>query len=221
MSKVEPTLFELSRRGKRATRFRRTDIPGAGPDELLPENYRRKETPALPEVTEPELVRHYTLLSKLNLSIDTNFYPLGSCTMKYNPKRNDRFSTLTPFLSAHPYQPEELSQGVLELLYELEQALCEICGVRRFSLQPAAGAQAEFVGLMMVRAYHNELGNKKHVVLVPDSSHGTNPASAALVGYAVQTVKSNREGIIDLEDLKRHLGPHVACLIQRCQRPGL
>ncbi|MBI2870926.1 MAG: aminomethyl-transferring glycine dehydrogenase subunit GcvPB [Candidatus Omnitrophica bacterium] len=212
MTREEPTLAELSRPKKRAVKFPRAAC-AKDSQPLIPAQYLRKTRPRLPELSELDVVRHFTRLSKLNFSIDTHFYPLGSCTMKYNPKRNDTLSTLQPFLWAHPAQPEELSQGILEILYELEQALVEICGVRRFSLQPAAGAQAEFTGLMIVRAWHRDHGNDKKIVLVPDTSHGTNPASAALVGYQVQTVKSDERGLVDLGDLESHLGPRVACLM--------
>jgi glycine dehydrogenase subunit 2 len=209
----EPLIFDQGRPGRRATTFPKPQVPVKEMDELIPKAHRREKPLPLPEVSELQIVRHYTRLSQLNFSVDTHFYPLGSCTMKYNPKRNDRYSTLDAFLSAHPYQPEALSQGIFEILHTLERSLSEICGVNRFSLQPTAGAQSEFTGLMMVRAYHEERGEHKTIILVPDSSHGTNPASAALMGYQVQTVKSNKEGLIDLNDLKKHLTPQVACLM--------
>ena len=169
---------------------------------------------ALPELTEPEVVRHFVNLSKKNFSIDTHFYPLGSCSMKYNPKVNEWAAALPEFAAAHPLQPEETVQGWLRIFYELEQDLKAITGMDRFTLQPAAGAQGELCGMMMIRAYHAARGeHKRRKVLVPDSSHGTNPATAALLGYEVVEIKSNARGRVDLEALKKAVGPETACLM--------
>ena len=154
-------------------------------------------------MSEIEVVRHFTHLSQENYSIDSHFYPLGSCTMKYNPKINEDVARLPGFTNIHPLQPEGLSQGSLQMMYELEQCLAEISGLSRVSLQPAAGAQGEMTGMMMIRAYHKAMGNPRKKVLIPDSAHGTNPASAVLSGYEVVEVRSDNEGRVDLEDLKK------------------
>ncbi|MDI3299484.1 MAG: aminomethyl-transferring glycine dehydrogenase subunit GcvPB [Bacillota bacterium] len=214
----EPLIYELGGPGHQGAELPPLDVPDAeeaagGELPGLPEGLLRKSPPLLPEVTEPEVVRHYTRLSEMNYAIDNGFYPLGSCTMKYNPKRNDAMAALPGFRDLHPLTPEAGAQGALELMARLEAALAEITGMARFSLQPVAGAQGEFTGLSIVRAYHESRGEERTRVIVPDSAHGTNPASAAMAGYQVVEVRSDARGGIDVEDLDRVLGPDVAALM--------
>lgn len=206
--------FEKSRPGRHGTHLPKSRLTGKDAAKLLPQPLRRKKAAELPELSEPEVVRHFVNLSKKNFSIDTHFYPLGSCSMKYNPKINEWAAGLDSFASVHPLQPEETAQGWLRIFYELEQYLKEITGMDRFTLQPAAGAQGELCGMTLVRAYHasrRETGRRK--VLVPDSSHGTNPATAALLGYQVVQIKSNTRGRVDLEALKDAIDDKTACLM--------
>ena len=182
-------------------------------EHLLPPSFLREELP-LPEVNELELVRHYTRLSQLNFCINTTFYPLGSCTMKYNPVVNEVAASLPGFAQIHPYQPEDTVQGALALMYELQSYLAEISGLPAISLQPAAGAHGELTGMLMVRAYHQHRGDAdRRRVLIPDSAHGTNPATAKMVGYEVRTVRSDGRGNTDLEALRSALGSDVAALM--------
>ncbi len=205
--------FEKSRPGRKGTRLPK-DRCLKDPLKLLPDSLRRRTPAPLPELTEPEAVRHFVNLSKKNFSIDTHFYPLGSCSMKYNPKVNEWAAGLESFSLVHPLQPEEGAQGWLRIFYELENYLKEITGMDRFTLQPAAGAQGELCGMMMVRAFHASRGEvKRKKVLVPDSSHGTNPATAALLGYEVVQIQSNKRGRVDLEDLQKCLDDKTACLM--------
>ncbi|OVE75770.1 glycine dehydrogenase (aminomethyl-transferring) [bacterium F11] len=182
-------------------------------EKLIPSSLIRKKKPRLPEVTEFQVVRHFTRLSQLNFSIDTNMYPLGSCTMKYNPKVNDAMSNLPGFKSVHPLSPSSVSQGILELLYNLEEWLCKMTGFDAFTLHPAAGAHGEFTGILIAQAYHRAKGNKKSVVLVPDSAHGTNPASATLADLTVVHVKSLPNGQIDLKDFREKCTDDVALVM--------
>lgn len=206
--------FEKSRAGRKGVTFPAARCLKESALQQIPEIYRRKEAAHFPELTEPEVIRHFVNLSKKNFSIDTNFYPLGSCTMKYNPKINEWVAALESFSALHPMQPDANAQGTLQVLYELEHSLKEITGMDAFSLQPAAGAHGELTGMMLVRAYHASRGQlKRFKVLVPDSSHGTNPASAALLGYQVVEVKSNKRGRVDLEHLKQCLDEETACLM--------
>lgn len=207
---LEPLLIELQREG-RDGRHVRSDTSG----EQIPEGFRRSTPPRLPQLTEPQVVRHFTHLSELNYSVDTGMYPLGSCTMKYNPKVNDRVAALPGFSDVHPLQPAETMQGALTLLYELERMLAKVTGMDAVTLQPAAGAQAEFTAILMFKAYHASRGESaiRRRVIVPDSAHGTNPASAAMCGYEVTTVKSDLRGNIDLASLKAALGPDVVGLM--------
>ena len=206
--------FEKSRTARRGVKLPQTRLCGKKAADFLPASLRRQKAPALPELTEPEVVRHFVNLSKKNFSIDTHFYPLGSCSMKYNPKVNEWAAALASFAAVHPLQPEETIQGWLRIFYEVEQDLKAITGMDRFTLQPAAGAQGELCGMMMVRAFHASRGEPhRRKVLVPDSSHGTNPATAALLGYEVVEIKSNTQGRVDLEALRRSLGPDTACLM--------
>ena len=201
---LEPLLFELARPGRNGRHVR------SAPNADVPAQFARKAPLRLPELTEPQVVRHYTHLAQLNYAVDTGMYPLGSCTMKYNPKINDRAASL--FADLHPRQSYTTTQGVLALAYELEQMLAKITGMDFVTLQPAAGAQSEFTALLMFKAYHAKRGDAKtrRRIIVPDSAHGTNPASAAMCGYEVTTVKSDVRGNVDLDALKAALGPDVA-----------
>lgn len=203
---TEPLIFEISRPGRCAASLPDCDVPLAD----LPQELVRDELP-LPEVSELDLVRHYVRLSHLNYAVDTGFYPLGSCTMKYNPKMNETAARFPGFTAVHPYQPESTVQGCLQLMYELQECLKEISGFAAVSLQPAAGAHGEFTGMLMIRAYHLDRGDTGRTkVLVPDSAHGTNPASTAMCGYEVVEIRSDARGNVDLDDLKAHCDEHVA-----------
>ncbi len=210
----EPTIFELSAPGRAGMDLPELDVPALEVSDLVPEGMVRQAAPELPQVAEGDIVRHYTRLSNLNHGVDTGFYPLGSCTMKYNPKVNEDMARLPGFASSHPYQPEELSQGSLELMYELQRYLAEITGMDRITLQPAAGAHGEMTGILIVKAYHAHRGDKKRTkVIVPDSAHGTNPATAALCGFETVQVKSNERGGVDLEALKAAANEETAALM--------
>ena len=206
------TIFDVSAPGRRAS-----TVSGAGLDapeaSAIPEGLRRKTAPKLPEVSELDLVRHYTRLSQRNWAIDVGVYPLGSCTMKYNPKVNEDTAALAGFRNLHPWQPEAHVQGALRLLWEIEQVLAELTGMARVTFQPAAGAQGELTGLLMMRAFHAAAGEPRSVVLIPDSAHGTNPASVALAGYQVRQVPSDERGLVDLGALERALDTSVAGLM--------
>jgi len=202
------TIFEKSRRG------RRTEYVAARPGApaliaQLPAGALRDRPPALPEVTEGEVVRHYTNLARKNWAVDVGFYPLGSCSMKYNPRAGEQIAGWPEFSAAHPLRPARAAQGWLRVLYETERMLSQLCGVARFGLQPAAGAQGELCGMLMIRKYHIERGDRRNTVIVPDSAHGTNPATAALAGFHVKTCPS-RDGLVDLGALRGLLGPDVA-----------
>jgi len=211
---TEPLIFELSSPGRLGVDLPRCDVPSVDPGKAIGQNLVSSTGPDLPELSEIDVIRHFTRLSKRNIGVDTSFYPLGSCTMKYNPKVNEDLASLPGFASVHPLQPADDAQGTLRLLYELEQFLVEIGGMDAASLQPAAGAQGEMTGLMLIRAYHMANGDSaRRKILVPDSSHGTNPASAALTGFEVVEVMSNDRGGVDLEDLKRLTDETVAGLM--------
>jgi glycine dehydrogenase subunit 2 len=210
---MEKTVFELSQAGRKGFSLPADDLPKDQIIPGLPDKFLRKEEIGLPSLSELQVIRHFTNLSKLNFSIDSNFYPLGSCTMKYNPRMNEVAAGLAGFQKIHPYQPEELSQGVLSVLYDLEKILCEISGMDRFSLQSCAGAQGELVGMLLVRAYFDALGEKRNKVIVPDTSHGTNPSSAHIAGFEVISVPSDAAGHVDLEKLEALLSKDVACLM--------
>jgi len=205
-------LFELSRSGRRCHRLPAADVPSDIPlSELVPAEYLSDRPPPLPEVGEIDLIRHYTNLSARNMSIDTNFYPLGSCTMKYNPKRHERMAALSGFANLHPLQDDSSTQGMLELLFDIQRFLAEISGLPAVSLQPAAGAQGELTALFVAQAYFQDIGQSHRTkILIPDSAHGTNPASAALAGFEAVTVKSNAKGLVDLDDLKAKLAGDTA-----------
>jgi glycine dehydrogenase subunit 2 len=191
----EPLLFERSRPGRRGAEIPASDVPEVDPAALLGE-LARADIPDLPELSEVEVVRHFTRLSTWNAAVDLGLYPLGSCTMKYNPKLNEKAARLTGFAAAHPLSPAEETQGLLALFWQLERWLAETSGMDRVTLQPAAGAQGELAGIMMIRAYHARRGERRTKVLVPDSAHGTNPASASLNGYQVVSVPSGDDGIL-------------------------
>ncbi len=210
---VEPLSFEKSALGRKGLPWPVCDVPIVPVEKQIPANLLRKEPAKLPELSEPQVVRHFTRLSHLNFSIDTNFYPLGSCTMKHNPKVNDRIVQIPDFAGLHPLRPHELSQGILEILFEVERWLSEICGMDAFTLQPSAGAQGELTGILVARAYHEHRGEKRPVVLIPDSAHGTNPASVALAGLTALTVKSTADGQVDLDDLLIKLTKDVALVM--------
>ncbi len=210
---MEKLLFELSSEGKKGLDLPPFDVEEIDLKEVVGEEYLREE-PNLPKVSQPEVIRHFTRLSQLNYSIDTNFYPLGSCTMKHNPRVNEKVASLKGFTEIHPLQDEETVQGILEAAYLLKEYLKELGGFADVSLQPAAGAHGELLGLFLIAAYHRDRGNdKKDTVLVPDSAHGTNPASAAIAGFKVRTVKSDKNGELDWEDFKRQLDDSVAALM--------
>jgi glycine dehydrogenase subunit 2 len=205
-------IFEKSSPGRRTNYVKRPEIELKAPDKILPKNLLRDNL-ELPSLGELEVVRHYTNLSKLNFSLDTNFYPLGSCTMKYNPKINEEVSALEGFLNIHPYQNESCLQGALELIYNLESLLCEITGMKRFTFQASSGAQGELTGMLMVRKYHKVMKNKKRKVIVPDSSHGTNPATSSMCGYETVVIESNPDGLIDLDKLNKAVDSETAAIM--------
>ena len=212
---LEPLIFELSSPGRIGHPLPQSDVPEQPADFLLPASSLRADAPPLPEVDELTLVRHYVHLSQMNFSIDTNFYPLGSCTMKYNPKINEVVAALPGVAGVHPLQSADTAQGFLAMLYELAECLREISGMDAVSLQPAAGAQGEFTGLLMMRAYHihNGEGDRRKKIIVPDSAHGTNPASAARCGYQIVQVKSNVEGHVEVEAMRKALSDDVAAIM--------
>src|SRR5690606_36138231 len=200
---IEPLIFTHSRPGRSAAAQR----PQSAPTPAVPEKLRRKRRAALPEVSELQDVRHYTRLSQLNFSIDTHFYPLGSCTMKYNPRACNQFAMLPEFLGRHPLAPAEVSQGLLACMYELQEMLREASGMKGVSLTPMAGAQGEFAGVAMIRAYHRARGDHERTeIIVPDAAHGTNPATATMCGCTVVEIETLADGDIDIEGLKKALG---------------
>lgn len=210
----QPLIFEISKPGRTGYSLPELDVPEVDVAELLPEGYLREEEPELPEVSELDIMRHYTALSKRNHGVDSGFYPLGSCTMKYNPKINENVARFNGFAHIHPLQEESSVQGALELMYDLQEHLIEITGMDEVTLQPAAGAHGEWTGLMMIRAFHESNGDTGRTkVIVPDSAHGTNPASATVAGFETVTVKSNENGLVDLEDLRRVVGSDTAALM--------
>ena len=210
----QPLIFEMSREGRIGYSLPENDVPEVDLAELFPAEYIREEAPELPEVSELDIMRHYTALSNRNHGVDSGFYPLGSCTMKYNPKINENVARFPGFAHIHPLQDESTVQGALELMHDLQEHLIEITGMDEVTLQPAAGAHGEWTGLMMIRAFHeanNDLNRTK--VIVPDSAHGTNPASATVAGLETITVKSDENGLVDLEDLRRVVGEDTAALM--------
>ncbi len=206
----EQLLFELSSPGKIGYQLPSLDVPEVDPETALGAQNVRAEIEGFPEVSEVEAIRHFTRLSTWNYAIDLGLYPLGSCTMKYNPRVNELVARTEGLAWAHPYQPESLSQGCMEVISTLENALASITGMDALTLQPAAGAHGEFTGILMIRALLESRGNPRKKILVPDSAHGTNPATAAMVGYTVQNVKSNERGMIDVEALAGYVTDEVA-----------
>ncbi len=203
-------IYERSRAGRRAASLPRHDLPRVD----VPAGLARSRPPRLPEVSEPELVRHFTELSTRNFGIDTGFYPLGSCTMKHNPRVNERLVGLPGFRDLHPLQEEEGAQGALELMWRLQEILAEVCGLAAVSLQPAAGSQGELTGLMLMRAYFADRGEAdRREIVVPDTAHGTNPASVTMAGFELVGVKTDPRGNIDVEDLRGKVGPRTAGLM--------
>ncbi len=209
----EPLLSERSVPGRRGDSLPHTGVTSYTAESTIPANLIRTEGAPLPELSEPDVVRHFTRLSQWNFSIDSGFYPLGSCTMKYNPRINEKTARIPGFTNIHPYQPVDTVQGALELIYNLEKILAEVSGFARITLQPAAGAHGELTGMMMVRAHHRKLGANRRRVLIPDSAHGTNPASSALNGYDVETIRSSAEGILDPGTLEAAMGDDVAAVM--------
>ena len=208
----EALLFEKSSPGKRAYKLAPLDVPAVDAEALLGAAHRT--TPGeLPELSEIEIIRHFTRLSTWNYAIDLGMYPLGSCTMKYNPRVNELVARIEGLAEAHPYRPDSLAQGILEVIDLLQRCLIEITGMDAITLQPAAGAHGEFTGILLVRAWHTSQGNPRSKILIPDSAHGTNPATAAICGYTVENLKSNSEGGIDLEALTRQVDSETAALM--------
>jgi glycine dehydrogenase subunit 2 len=205
--------FEKSRPNAQGPRLPDADVEAPGPADVLASDQLRANAPGLPRLSESEIMRHYSRLASLNYSISKQFYPLGSCTMKYNPVVNEVAASLPGFTDLHPYQDEDTVQGALSLMWRLEHALCAVVGVDRVTLQPAAGAQGEWTALRMIQAFHKSRGEARTEVLVPDSAHGTNPASAALSGFHVVEVRSGSDGRISLADLESKLSPKVAALM--------
>ncbi len=203
-------IFDLSKPGRTGVVLPKCDVPVRDIESLLPGAALAAKPPELPEVNEPQVIRHFVNLSQQNMSVDTHFYPLGSCTMKYNPKRNERAAALPGFADVHPYQPEETIQGMLELLYAMQQMLSEISGLPACSLQAAAGAHGEFNALQVAAAYFRDIGENRTKVLAPDNAHGTNPASAVMAGFEAVTVKTNVDGGVCMEDFRKKLDDNIA-----------
>jgi glycine dehydrogenase subunit 2 len=208
---VVRTIFEKGAAGRRAFQCPDTDVPVR--EGLLPEKLRRQTAPRLPQVSEPELVRHYVNLSKRNFDLDSGFYPLGSCTMKHNPRLHERVTALPGHARLHPFQEPSRAQGALELMHNLENALGEVAGLPHVSLQPSAGSHGELAGVLLTRAYHEDRGEHRTKVLTPDTAHGTNPATVTMAGYEVVKVGTNEDGGVDIEDLASKVDDQVACLM--------
>ena len=214
MRKSKALLFEMSRPGRQGYSLPSCDVPEKPLEQILPQPLQRSEELGLPELSEIEVIRHYTELSTRNFGVDTGFYPLGSCTMKYNPKVNEEAAVIPGFAFMHPCQPEETVQGALELLYNMEQGLKALTGMDRFTLQPAAGAHGELAGLMLIQAYHRSRGDdKRNKVLIPLSAHGTNPATVSMAGYDVIQIPCDERGLVDLEALKAAVDENTSALM--------
>ncbi len=207
------TIYERSKPGRRAFVAPALDVPEYDLDELLPPELRREVPAKLPEVSEPEIVRHYNRLSKRNFDLDTGFYPLGSCTMKHNPKLHERVAALPGHARLHPLQDPAQAQGALELMWRLQSALSEIAGLPHTSLQPSAGSHGELAGVLLTRAYHEDRGEHRRLVLTPDNAHGTNPATVTMAGYEVVKIGTDAQGNVDIEDLRAKATEDVACLM--------
>ena len=214
MKNYDKLIFELSKTGRKAYKLPPLDVEDTSLESFIPTDFLSDKELNFPEVSEVDVIRHYTNLSNKNYGLDTGFYPLGSCTMKYNPKINEDVARYDGFANLHPYQGEDCVQGSLQVMYELEQSLCEIAGMDRMTLQPAAGAHGEITGIMLIKAYHEKRGDsKRNKIIVPDSAHGTNPATAAMAGYSIIEIKSTKEGLVDLEALKAVVGDDTAGLM--------
>jgi glycine dehydrogenase subunit 2 len=209
----EPLIFERSSPGKIGYQLPDLDVPAVDPASVLGVENTRKEIEDFPEVSEVDVIRHFTRLSTYNYAIDLGLYPLGSCTMKYNPRVNEQVARIDGLAWAHPYQPESLSQGAMEIVAELEKVLAEITGMDAVTLQPAAGAHGEFTGILLVRAFLEAQGNARKKILIPDSAHGTNPATAMMGGYRVENIRSKENGMVDVEALARVVDEDVAALM--------
>src|ERR1700734_3460506 len=209
----EALLFERSSPGKRGYQLPPLDVPAVDPAAALGPRNVRSEIADFPEVSEVKAIRHFTRLSTQNYAIDLGLYPLGSCTMKYNPRVNEQVARIDGLAWAHPYQPESLSQGIMEVMATLERLLGEITGMDAVTLQPAAGAHGEFTGILMLRALLESQGHPRKKLLIPDSAHGTNPATATMAGYSVQNIKSDACGMVDVEELARVVDADVAALM--------
>jgi glycine dehydrogenase subunit 2 len=209
-TKATQLLFEMSKPGLRAVRLPKCDVPVQPLEKILPSIAISSSPPPLPELSEIDVIRHFTNLSTYNMSVDTHFYPLGSCTMKYNPKRNERLASMPGMVDLHPYQPDSTVQGLLFLLHQCQHMLAEIAGLPAVSLQPAAGAHGEMTALLVAAAYFRDISQKRTTVLIPDAAHGTNPASAAMANFNVLPVKSNAAGLVDLDDLAAKLDDKTA-----------
>ncbi len=207
------TIFEKSKPGRRAAVLPDADVPEPPLEELIPAKLLRSEPPRLPEIAEPEIVRHYNRLSRRNFDLDSGFYPLGSCTMKHNPRLNERVAALPGHARLHPAQDPRRAQGALELMWLLQESLAEICGLPHVSLQPSAGSHGELAGLLLTRAFHADRGEERTKVLAPDTSHGTNPASVTMAGYEVVKVATNERGGVEMDDLRAKVDDDVACLM--------
>ncbi|MDW8802332.1 aminomethyl-transferring glycine dehydrogenase subunit GcvPB [Clostridium sp. A1-XYC3] len=214
MKDYNKVIFQISKKGRKAYTLPSCDVPEVSMESLVSEELLNKKELELTEVSEVDVIRHFTALSTKNFGVDSGFYPLGSCTMKYNPKINEDMAALPKFTKLHSYQPEKTVQGALKLMYELSEKLGEITGFEQVSLQPAAGAHGELSGLMVIKAYHEKRGDfKRDKIIVPDSAHGTNPASASVAGFKVIEVKSDAEGAVDIESLKSLLNDEIAGLM--------
>jgi glycine dehydrogenase subunit 2 len=209
----ELTIYERSKPGRRAFVAPALDVPQRPPHQLLSPELRRAEPPKLPEVAEPEIVRHYNRLSKRNFDLDTGFYPLGSCTMKHNPRLHERIAALPGHAKLHPFQDPRQAQGALELMWRLQEALAEIAGLPHVSLHPSAGSHGELTGVLLTRAFHEDRGEHRTRVLTPDNAHGTNPATVTMAGYEVVKIGTDAQGNIDLDDLRANVSDDVACLM--------
>jgi glycine dehydrogenase subunit 2 len=207
------TIYEKSVSGRRAAQLPDPGVPETPLAELVPERLLRAGPPKLPEISEPEIVRHYNRISRRNFDVDTGFYPLGSCTMKHNPRLNERIAALPGHARLHPAQQPARAQGALELMWLLQDALAEITGLPHVSLQPSAGSHGELAGLLLTRAYHEDRGEQRHLVLAPDTSHGTNPASVTMAGYEVVKLATNADGGVEIDDLREKATDDVACLM--------
>ncbi|HDP67874.1 MAG TPA: aminotransferase class V-fold PLP-dependent enzyme, partial [Candidatus Marinimicrobia bacterium] len=210
---MEQLIYEYSSKGKQGVALPDSPVDENLLRQYIPEKYLRKTELNLPEVSEPEVVRHFTNLSVMNHHVDKGFYPLGSCTMKYNPKINDRLAALPGFANIHPLQPGKTVQGALELMYELEKMLCALTGMHAATLQPAAGSHGELTGVMIIKKYHESRGEKRKYILIPDSAHGTNPSSACSANYETLSLESNDRGCIDIADLREKMSAEVAGLM--------